>query len=94
MGGVMSSAVSYQSKTPANRSRKQQVESRVRDRLRASPYHSVRDVQCEYDTGVLTLRGTMPSYYCVQLAITLARALLDRDVEIRNSMQVAGDKSD
>ena len=36
--------------------------------LRRSPYNDLRTVKCEYERGVLTLRGTLATYYHKQLA--------------------------
>jgi hypothetical protein len=37
-------------------------------RLGRSPYNDLRTVKCEYERGVLTLRGTLATYYYKQLA--------------------------
>ena len=36
--------------------------------LQKSPYGIVRGVSCEYDGGVLVLKGRLPSYYHKQVA--------------------------
>jgi hypothetical protein len=36
--------------------------------LRNSPYLVLRNVACDYDGGVLTLRGSLPTYYLKQVA--------------------------
>jgi osmotically-inducible protein OsmY len=36
--------------------------------LRESPYLSVKSLSCQYDRGVLVLRGRLPSFYLKQLA--------------------------
>ena len=40
----------------------------AQQRLRKSPYVTVRSVSCEYEAGVLFLRGRLASYYQKQLA--------------------------
>jgi osmotically-inducible protein OsmY len=40
----------------------------ARASLRKSASMVVRAVSCDYDQGVLVLRGRVPSYYCKQLA--------------------------
>ena len=45
-----------------------QVMEAAKDRLENSPYRSVRRVSCEYDDGVLVLRGLLSSFYYKQLA--------------------------
>jgi osmotically-inducible protein OsmY len=36
--------------------------------LRKSSYTSLQRLSCEFDHGVLLLRGKLPSFYCKQLA--------------------------
>ena len=36
--------------------------------LQKSPYGIVRRISCEYDGGVLVLKGRLPSYYHKQVA--------------------------
>jgi len=43
-------------------------------RLHHAPYFELHRVACEFDGGVLTLRGRVPSYYLKQMA----QALLDK----------------
>jgi osmotically-inducible protein OsmY len=40
----------------------------AKDRLRKSSSVVVRSVSCEYERGVLVLRGRVPTEYCKQLA--------------------------
>ena len=44
------------------------VTERAQERLRQSPHHGVRSVSCEFDRGVLRLRGSLSSFYHKQLA--------------------------
>ena len=44
----------------------------VRQRLAESPYACLRQVRCEFDEGVLTLRGKLPSFFMMQVAQTIA----------------------
>jgi osmotically-inducible protein OsmY len=44
------------------------VTARARERLRLSPHYDVRSVSCEFDRGVLCLRGRLSSFYQKQLA--------------------------
>jgi osmotically-inducible protein OsmY len=37
-------------------------------RLRRNPYPALRNISCEYQNGVLVLRGCLPSYYLKQVA--------------------------
>jgi len=44
------------------------VTESARKRLRSSPYLPVRSLSCEFDRGVLRLRGRLSSFYQKQLA--------------------------
>jgi osmotically-inducible protein OsmY len=44
------------------------VTERAREHLRQSPHQEVRAVSCEFDRGVLRLRGRLSSFYHKQLA--------------------------
>lgn len=55
--------------------------------LRKSSSTVVRAVLCDYDRGVLVLRGRVPSYYCKQLAQeTVARVA--GDTQVANVIEV------
>ena len=71
-------------KDPSDRA----VEDRINVILDASPYHAVRRVRCKFEKGVLSLHGTVPSYHCVQMAITLVRARIPDHVPVQNCLQV------
>lgn len=47
---------------------KTDVTETARERLLRSPYMSVRSVSCEFDRGVLRLRGRVSSFYQKQVA--------------------------
>ena len=57
-------------------------------RLRESPYLSLKAVSCEFRDGVLTLRGSLPTYYFKQMAQT-AVAGLEGVVSVDNQIEVA-----
>jgi hypothetical protein len=40
----------------------------AKDRLRKTPYPALGALSCEYDQGVLFLRGHLPTFYQKQLA--------------------------
>jgi osmotically-inducible protein OsmY len=46
------------------------VVERAQTVLLRNPYLALKNVRCEYDGGVLTLRGCLPSYYLKQVAQT------------------------
>ena len=52
----------------ANHSPAHEVSEVAKDRLRKTPYQSIRDLSCKYDRGVLFLRGQVPTFYQKQLA--------------------------
>ena len=46
------------------------IEECARVRLQHSPYRAIRSVRCDFHEGVLTLRGSVPTYHYKQLAQT------------------------
>jgi len=59
----------------------------AQDHLRRSPYRALRSVVCEYDQGVLVLRGRLSSYYMKQMAQeTVGR--LAKTVRVINTIKV------
>ncbi len=64
------------------------VTERAQERLRQSPHLSVRSVSCEFDRGVLRLRGRLSSFYHKQLAQE-AVARLPGVTEVVNEVAVA-----
>lgn len=65
----------------------QEVLEAARDCLRKSSSTVVRAVSCDYDQGVLVLRGRVPSFYCKQLAQE-AVARVAAGVEVANVIEV------
>ena len=55
--------------------------------LRCNPYLALKNVSCEYEQGVLTLRGCLPSYYLKQMAQTAVARLPGVDL-IVNEIEV------
>ncbi len=45
-----------------------EVTEAAKDCLHKTPYHALRALSCEYDQGVLFLRGQLPTFYQKQLA--------------------------
>ena len=65
------------------------IQQTAQDRLRQSPHAAIREVSCEFDEGVLVLRGRVPTFYCKQLAQeTIGQ--LEGVVQIVNEIQVVG----
>ncbi|MBP87473.1 MAG: hypothetical protein CMJ64_12235 [Planctomycetaceae bacterium] len=53
-------------------SQDERIARTLRDRFQQSPYLAIRQVSCDFQEGVAILRGTVPTYYTRQIAITLA----------------------
>jgi osmotically-inducible protein OsmY len=64
------------------------VTQAARRRLSESPYATIRRVSCEYDGGMLRLRGHVPTFYHKQLAQE-AVADLDGVLQVVNQTEVA-----
>jgi osmotically-inducible protein OsmY len=47
----------------------------ARQRLAASPYRCLRNIECECEGDVVLIRGELPSYFFKQLAQELLREL-------------------
>jgi len=59
----------------------------ARTSLSGSGYAALAEVTCEFENGVLTLRGNVPSFYMKQMAQTLVRGVsevqhIDNRVEV------------
>ena len=48
--------------------RQQRVMETARNRLRTSPYLPLAKVTCDYEDGILLLKGRLPDFYHKQLA--------------------------
>jgi osmotically-inducible protein OsmY len=60
----------------------------VQRALQSSPHPPLRSVQCAWHEGVLILRGNVPTFFCKQLAQTVARSVSGIEA-ISNGIQVA-----
>ena len=56
-------------------------------RLLNSPYRAIRDLSCEYDSGVLVLKGRLLTFYQKQLAQEAVRAVVGK-TKLVNSIDV------
>jgi len=56
-------------------------------RLHGAPYSTVRRIACDFDRGVLTLHGTVDSYYQKQYAQELVRNV-DGIRQVANRVEV------
>jgi len=64
-----------------------EVADRAEARLRGNPYLALRNVTCEYQDGVLTLRGCLPSYHLKQVA-QAAVAEVEGVARVENRIEV------
>jgi hypothetical protein len=65
------------------------IERAAQAALRRSDYFAIRDVECEYDDGVLTMRGRLPSFFLKQMAQSaVAHRLRGSSVIIDNQLEV------
>jgi hypothetical protein len=55
--------------------------------LQESPYRELWDVACDFQGGVLTLRGRVPSYFLKQVAQTIV-FVMERVETINNRLEV------
>jgi hypothetical protein len=65
------------------------LEALLRAELQKSPYATIRAVSCRMNEGVLTLNGSVTSYYFKQVAQRLAMGLLKESAIVVNELQVA-----
>jgi hypothetical protein len=65
-----------------------EVATAVKVCLRKSPYSDIRNLSCDYDHGVLVLRGRLASYYEKQLAQVVV-AKLPGIAQLVNEIEVA-----
>jgi osmotically-inducible protein OsmY len=66
-----------------------EVHALARACLERTGHLFMRTVSCEYDRGVLVLRGRVPSFYLKQLALAKVRGLPGVD-EVVNQIDVVG----
>jgi BON domain-containing protein len=66
----------------------QALEALVRTEFVKSPYGAIRAVSCRMNDGVLTLSGSVPSYYLKQIAQRLALNALGEGAVLVNQLQV------
>ena len=60
----------------------------IRLELMKSPYGAIRDISCLMNDGVLTLKGSVPSYYFKQVAQRIALNVLPETATIINELEV------
>jgi osmotically-inducible protein OsmY len=67
------------------------IEEGAESCLHSNSYLALKNVSCQYREGVLTLRGSLPSYYLKQVAQT-AVARLDGVQRIVNEIEVVAER--
>lgn len=76
----------------AHESASRRLRDEIQSQLAMSPYPALRGVRCDCEPGAITLQGQVPSYYAVQIALSLVRSRVrGQDVVIRNHLRVAWD---
>ncbi len=65
----------FKRRTPRFSSTTQVVLADAMRQLRKSNYHQLTRVDCDFHAGVLTLRGTVSSYYLKQIAQSRVRRI-------------------
>lgn len=63
------------------------VEEVARVRLQHSPYRAIRRISCEFDAGVLILKGRVATFHYKQLA-QVAVSDIEGVQKIRNNIEV------
>jgi hypothetical protein len=56
--------------------------------LRSSCYAALKHVSCNYQGGVLVLRGSVPTYYLKQVAQEIVAHQFDKVERLENRIQV------
>jgi hypothetical protein len=56
--------------------------------LRSSRYPALQTVSCDYQDGVLILRGCLPTYYLKQMAQEVVAHQFDKVERLENHIQV------
>ena len=56
--------------------------------LHSSPYPALKTVSCDYQGGVLILRGCLPTYYLKQMAQEVVAHQFDKAERLENRIQV------
>jgi osmotically-inducible protein OsmY len=71
----------------------ERIAEAARERLAASPYSSIRRIDCSYADGVLVLSGEVSSYYEKQLAQSVLIGMEGVE-QIANQLSVRGAEAD
>jgi osmotically-inducible protein OsmY len=66
---------------------RQELRAIAETRMQRSGYRELHDVACDFFEGVLTLRGSVPSFYLKQVAQSLVLHL-DGVQELNNRLEV------
>ncbi len=66
----------------------QSIARRVREEFGRSEYSTVRRLSCECRNDILTIMGRVPTFYQMQVAISLAMHVVPDEVVIENRIVV------
>ncbi|MBI2824976.1 MAG: BON domain-containing protein [Planctomycetia bacterium] len=75
--------------TPAQSDRQRAIEAAAQERLRESTHSELRHISCDFQDGVLRLRGQVSTFHLKQLAHTLVRDT-DGVSRVSNELEVPG----
>lgn len=63
------------------------IQSKVETEFRQSNYHALHNIQCQYEDGVVSLTGSVPTFHLKQIAFAVARRSL-ANARIDDRLQV------
>jgi osmotically-inducible protein OsmY len=66
---------------------KEIIQAEAQSRLQKSPYQELWNVACDFQEGVLTLRGCVPSFFLKQVAQSIV-FVMERVEKINNHLEV------
>jgi hypothetical protein len=72
---------------------KRAIEESAHAELTRCGYAELRRVRCEHHEGVLTLRGTVPSYYLKQIAQSVMLKRFDGTIVVNNRLAVTSHRA-
>ena len=68
--------------------KRRSIETTARAALASSYYPALRRVSCQYDDGMLTVSGKVPTYYLKQLVLSQIHRCLDGTSAVRDNVEV------
>lgn len=86
----MIASSSHMLQSPVNSERDRHLQAAAREALSNSPYSQLRQLDCQVDSGVVEITGTVATFYLKQLA-QVALMRLDPGGRVRNLIEVTGE---